>query len=188
MDLGLGYPRRLSFALMKRRSRASTQKTRLISHQSSADPSVTLFKLEDHDSLPDCDPESGLGQPASPARRSKRVKVEIVNTEGTVSCGGDDGEFPGLATKALTGKGKGKGKAARRPTARTPSSESAASPKKPKAIKQALEKPHPAPARWRETYDAIKEMRSRYPAPVDTMGCDTAKWKEMDPRVRDTYH
>ena len=29
---------------------------------------------------------------------------------------------------------------------------------------------------------------SRFPAPVETMGCDTAKWKEMDPRVRDAYH
>jgi len=136
--------------------------------------------------LPDSDPESGLGLLASPVRRSKRVKVDIFNTEGTASCGGDDGYLPGLATKAPTGNGKGK--AARQPPARTPSSESAASPKKPKPNKQALEKPHPAPARWWETFNAIKEMRSRFPAPVDTMGCDTAKWKEMDPRVRDVYH
>jgi len=175
---------------MKRRSGAHTRTTHLISQQSSADPSVTLLKLEDNDSLPYSlsDPESGLEPLASPAHRPKRVKVEIVDTEETVSCGGDDKELPGLAHKAPTGKGKGKGKAGRRPPARTPSSQSAASPKKPKAIKQALEKPHPAPAHWRETYDAIKEMRSRFPAPVDTMGCDTAKWKEMDPRVRDAYH
>ena len=32
--------------------------------------------------------------------------------------------------------------------------------------KRAIEKPHLAPARWRETYDAIKEMPSRFPAPV----------------------
>jgi len=187
MDLRL-HAHRLSFALMKRRSGASTQTTRLISQQSSVDPSVTLFKLEDHDSSPGGDPESGLGRLASPVRRSKRVKVEIVDTEGTASCGGADKELPGLAPKAPTGKGKGNGKTARRPPARTPPSESSASPKKPKAIKQALEKPHPAPARWQETYDAIKEMRSRFPAPVDTMGCDTAKWKEMDPRVRNAYH
>ena len=55
---------------------------------------------------------------------------------------------------------------------------------KAKEIKRALDTPHPAPARWRETYDAIREMRARMPAPVDTMGCDTAKWKETDPRVR----
>jgi hypothetical protein len=39
-------------------------------------------------------------------------------------------------------------------------------------------------------YDAMKEMRSRFPAPVDTMGimgCDTAKWEEIDPRVRDHF-
>ncbi len=96
---------------------------------------------------------------------------------------GCDEELPALAAKPLAGKGKGK-KAAR-PPAQTPSSASAsASPQKPKAIKQTLEKPHPAPARWRETYDAIREMRTRFPAPVDTMGCDTAKWKETDPRVR----
>jgi len=41
--------------------------------------------------------------------------------------------------------------------------------KQTQSDQQALEKPHPAPARWQETYDAIKEMRSRFPAPVDTM-------------------
>jgi len=124
---------------MKRRSSASTQTTRLIFQRSTAGPSVSFFKLEDHDSLPDSDPESGLGPLASPVNRSKRVKVEIVNTEGTSSCGGDDEYLPGLATK--TPMGKGNSKAARQPPARTPSSESAASLKKPKANKQALEKP-----------------------------------------------
>ena len=38
----------------------------------------------------------------------------------------------------------------------------------------------------RETYGAIKETRSRFPAPVDTMDCNTAVWKEMGPRVGDT--
>ena len=170
---------------MKRRSGRSTQTTRLISQQSSADPSLTFFKLEDHDSLPDSGPQSELGRLTSPARPSKRIKVEIVNTEGATSGVGGDEELPALTMRVPSGKGKGK--AARRPLARTSSFESAASPKKPKTIKQALEKPHPAPARWRETYDAIKEMRSRFPAPVDTMGCDTAKWKEIDPRVRDAY-
>ena len=36
-------------------------------------------------------------------------------------------------------------------------------------------------------FDAIKVMRLRFPAPVDTMGRDLAKWKEMDPRVRDPF-
>ena len=159
------HARHLSLALMKRRNGASTPKTRLVSRQSSADPTVTLFKLEspssDGDSLPG---------PSASLRRSKRVKVEEV-----IDGDGVGGEFSVSATKAAE-----KGKKPR--SGRTPSR----SPQKPKAIKQALEKPHPAPEHWRETYESIKEMRSRFPAPVDTMGCDTAKWKEMDPRVRDT--
>ena len=105
--------RHLSFALRKRRSGASTRTTHLISQQSTADPSVTFFKLEDPNSFPGSNPESGLGPLASwlasPVRRSKRVKVEIVNTERTACCGGDDDGLPGLATKAPTGKGEGQG-------------------------------------------------------------------------------
>lgn len=109
----MGPARRLSSAPVKRRSGASTQTTRLFSQRGPADPSVTFFKLGDHNSLPDCDPEAGRGPLASPGRRSKRVKIDIVNTEGTASCCGDDEddeELPGQATKAPTGKGKGKGK------------------------------------------------------------------------------
>jgi endonuclease-3 len=156
---------------MKRRSGAST---RLVSQQSSANPAVTLFKLENSDG----DSEPG---PSTLLRHSKRVKVEaIVKVEDVVH--GDEYEELSIpATKAPSASAADKGKKAR--SGRTPSR----SPQKPKAIKQALEKPHPAPEQWRETYDAIKEMRSRYPAPVDTMGCDTAKWKEMDPRVRGPF-
>jgi endonuclease-3 len=169
---------------MKRSSISPTQKMRLISHQSSASPAVTLFKLEDTDN----DPEPGAIM-ASSSRPSKRVKAEVTKTDETAYGDGDGAESPALSSKVPTGKGKGKKRAAsQRPPARTASSRSASAgaalPQKPKAIKQALEKPHPAPARWRETYDAIKEMRTRFPAPVDTMGCDTAKWKETDPRVR----
>ncbi|EIW85638.1 DNA glycosylase [Coniophora puteana RWD-64-598 SS2] len=56
------------------------------------------------------------------------------------------------------------------------------SPKKPKVIKQSLETPHPAPPRWKETYDTIKEMRANIIAPVDTMGCEQAQLTEQDPR------
>ena len=71
---------------------------------------------------------------------------------------------------------------------RTPSSESVPSPEKPEAIKQALKKPHSTPGLWRENYDTVKDMRLQFPAPVDAMGCNTAKWNEMDLRVRDAYH
>ncbi|KAF9531736.1 DNA glycosylase [Crepidotus variabilis] len=53
-----------------------------------------------------------------------------------------------------------------------------------KAIPQSLDKPHPAPENWEETYNIIKEMRSTFVAPVDTMGCDSAQTKESDPRNR----
>jgi endonuclease-3 len=152
---------------MKRLSGASTPKTRLISQQSSADPTVTLFKLEN----PNGDLEP---RPSASPRRLKRVKV----VEEVVQGDRDNGDFSVSATKTAPAADKGK----KAGSGRTPSK----SPQKPKAVKQALEKPHPAPEHWRETYDSIKEMRSRFPAPVDTMGCDTAKWKEMDPRVRVT--
>ncbi|KAH9992852.1 DNA glycosylase [Russula vinacea] len=150
---------------MKRRNGASIPKTRLTSQQSSADPTVTLFKLE----IPDGDSVPG---PSASPRRSKRVKVEEV-----VHGDRDDGEYSVSASTKAT-PAADKGKKALAGSGRTPSR----SPQKPKAVKQALEKPHPAPEHWHETYDSIKEMRSRFPAPVDTMGCDTAKWKEMDPR------
>jgi endonuclease-3 len=177
--------------MKRRRSGASTsQTTRLISQRSSANPAVTLVKLEDPSScLPVSDTRSDpepvpVPLPrASTARRSKRIKVEEL-AEGN----NDDAESSILAPESLPtskgGKGKGKRAAARPPTRTPPSRSATASPQKQKTIKQVLERPHPAPARWRETYDAIKEMRARFPAPVDTMGCDTAKWKEADPRVR----
>jgi endonuclease-3 len=57
------------------------------------------------------------------------------------------------------------------------------SPRKTKSIQQELAIPHPAPAQWRAAYDAIKEMRSKILAPVDTMGCDIAQRKESEPKV-----
>ncbi|KAI9445762.1 DNA glycosylase [Lactarius psammicola] len=143
---------------MKRRSGSSTRPTRLITQQSSADQSVTLFKLEDLDDSHSHSPDSSVE-----GRHPKRIKVETKASELLLSTGNEE---------ALDNGGKGKNRAK-------------AAPKKAKVfkeIKRALDTPHPAPARWRETYDAIREMRARFPAPVDTMGCDTAKWKEVDPR------
>ena len=59
-----------------------------------------------------------------------------------------------------------------------------ASPRKPKPVPQALEVPHPAPHKWKEQYYTIKTMREHIVAPVDTMGCEQAQLKEVDPRVR----
>ena len=62
------------------------------------------------------------------------------------------------------------------------------SPRKPKPVQQALKTPHPSPPNWKETYDTIKEMRSKFIAPVDTMGCDQAQLKEKNPKVRKQIH
>ncbi|KAM5542812.1 hypothetical protein V8D89_003773 [Ganoderma adspersum] len=63
-----------------------------------------------------------------------------------------------------------------------PKPKRASSSRKPKAIPTALATPHPAPARWRETYDIVKRMRARIVAPVDTMGCEQAQLKESEPK------
>jgi len=65
-----------------------------------------LFKLEN----PDSDPEPV--PPASAARRSKRVKLEVVEAGEKAYGDGCDEELPTLAAKPLAGKGKGKGKKA----------------------------------------------------------------------------
>lgn len=97
-------------------------------------------------------------------RRSKRIKVEdnIVDLEDIVE------SKPKISVEKIEGSSK---------------KATAKSPKKLKPIQQALEKPHPAPLKWEETYHAIKQMRSRIVAPVDTMGCDQAQLKESDPKV-----
>ncbi|KAH9939575.1 DNA glycosylase [Amylocystis lapponica] len=124
---------------------------------------------------------------ASPLRRSKRQKVEVKYEET------DDEESTALVTQK-----KKPTKAKMRAATASPSNSAAgatasgsstplkakrvASPRKPKLIPQALETPHPAPARWRETYDTITEMRARIVAPVDTMGCGRAQLEETVPQ------
>lgn len=39
------------------------------------------------------------------------------------------------------------------------------------------------PPHWEEMYDAVKEMRSRIPAPVDTMGCERLADGASTPKV-----
>ncbi|KAG5337609.1 hypothetical protein C0989_009169 [Termitomyces sp. Mn162] len=100
-------------------------------------------------------------------RRSKRVKAETKVEELT------EGDFeekrPSNASVPSGSTPKRKGSANK-------------SPRKPKPIPQSLAIPHPAPEKWKETYDTIKQMRSHITAPVDTMGCDQAQFKETDPR------
>ncbi|EGO21942.1 hypothetical protein SERLADRAFT_475004 [Serpula lacrymans var. lacrymans S7.9] len=139
-----------------------SRSTRLATHTSPYHASVTLFKVEDST------PESDFVIPVASTRRSKRLRKPLSETESAVKA--EDtlykkedpmvvSEAPGPSTVS-------------RPK----------SPRKPKPIQQSLKVPHPAPPRWRETYDTIKEMRSHIVAPVDTMGCDQAQLKESDPK------
>ncbi|KAF8589721.1 DNA glycosylase [Ramaria rubella] len=68
----------------------------------------------------------------------------------------------------------------KRKEAATPST----SPRKGKAIRLALETPHPAPEKWKETYAAIKDMRKEGGAPVDDMGCHMAGGPVSDPKTK----
>ena len=44
---------------------------------------------------------------------------------------------------------------------------------------------HP-PANWEEIYEAVREMRKRVLAPVDTMGCETLAEEHLSERVSNT--
>jgi len=134
---------------------ASSRKT-TTARASPYHPSVTLFEVEDASIL-------------SP-RRSKRVKLENPLTDLE-----DLAQDPSITNIIKTDAEPGPS-----PKKRTTS----ASPRKARPIKQSLATPHPAPVKWREAYDAIKGMRSRMVAPVDTMGCDQAQLKEHDPKAR----
>lgn len=127
-----------------------------------------------------------LFEPAGPSpRRSKRLKVEP-----------DAEPEPELSLVAETNV---KTRTTRKKNVKVEETETtsevavkpprpSASPRKAKPVPSALAVPHPAPLRWKEQYDAIKQMRDRITAPVDTMGCDQAQLKETDPKVSDPHH
>lgn len=135
---------------------ARTSRTRFATRASPYHTAVTLFESQDE----------------KPARRSKRVKLEtdtVCDLGGNISNGTESEatKFAGpLASSSSTGKKR-----------------TAKSPRKPKLIQQSLAVPHPPPPQWQETYNIIKQMRSRITAPVDTMGCDQAQFKETDPKA-----
>ncbi|KAI6094042.1 DNA glycosylase, partial [Pisolithus croceorrhizus] len=120
-----------------------------------------------HSAVNPCDAQESPGP--STARRRIRVKREDVEHN-------DPGDLADRLPAATIKK------RAKTRTSVTIAETKPRSPKKSKVIPQSLAAPHPAPERWKEAYDAIKEMRSRIPAPVDTMGCDQAQWKEQDPK------
>lgn len=127
---------------------------------SSLSSSVTLHTLEAH------------AGPSTP-RRSKRPRTNETRSANDQADSIPDVED--LVTPRKNKKYSGVGS--------TPKT-----PKTPKPIQQILAKPHPAPEKWRETYESIKAMRATMVAPVDTMGCDQAQILESDPKVRCHRH
>ena len=161
------------------RRRTSTRLTRLAAKASPYHAAVTLYEAQIGDGL--TSPEAGPSNPLT--RRSSRVKEEPV-----------DGGRPGVDTDAPNiAKKTNPTPRQKRVKTETETDTLNASPKKPKikptskskpkAVLSSLDVPHPAPARWSDAYNAIKEMRSRIVAPVDTMGCDRAQDGERDPKV-----
>lgn len=156
---------------LKRSRSSSPQLTSHISHHS---PSVTIFELSSHqDDI------------KSTPRRSKRGKMQH-NTEIPQS----DLNVNNLTHDVLADNPAKSRKVSSNATTPDPALPSPSkrrdvqtSPKKFKAIAQSLATPHPPPSRWKEIYDTIKHMRSRFVAPVDTMGCDRAQFQETDPKV-----
>lgn len=145
---------------MLKRTAVPRSTTKLISRASSYNPSVTLFESDDAES----------------PRRSKRIKLETAATSAIVNPDLEETVPDPDPWPKDTRKKKVK-------TLDSKPKQITKSPRKPKPIQQSLEVPHPAPPQWRETYNTITQMRSRVVAPVDTMGCDQAQYKEEDPKV-----
>ena len=154
---------------LKRTLGSPTSSPRLTSHVSNHNAALTIFQLASHEDNAEHSP-----------RRSKRVKTRN-HTETEMQIGLDNLSHNVLSVDSWKA-GADTASASALPSPSRPR-DVQASPKKFKAIPQSLATPHPPPSRWRESYDTIKDMRSRFVAPVDTMGCDMAQHKETDPKV-----
>ncbi|KAL4245679.1 Endonuclease III [Abortiporus biennis] len=145
----------------------------LVAKASPFHSSVTLFTASEATEDPD------LTRPS--LRRSKRVKRE----ETTATVKEEEAEI--IAPAAVKRKRKtvvASSSAVKLEEVGKEIQATKATPKKPKVIKKSLDVPHAAPPRWQEAYDIIKRMRANIVAPVDTMGCDQAQYKESDPKNR----
>lgn len=158
--------------------------TRLAAKASPYHHGVMLYEA----GLPDSE---GLAGPSRSPRRSHRVKQDPDALEVPELDVQSDTEQPRTVARKKTEEPSVRRKSVRTdaevPDSDGPSPKKRArltsSKPKPKAVLQSLEVPHPAPARWADAYAAIKAMRSRVVAPVDTMGCDQAQLRERDPKV-----
>lgn len=142
--------------------------TRLSARASPYHSAVTLFEAGNADQ-----PSTSLSSSPKP---SKRIKLEVESKTSNIS---DWTPSTSLRRTSPTLK-------LEEPVSEEDTSlrVKAKSSKKPKPIPQSLDTPHPAPPRWKEAYDSIKEMRAQIVAPVDTMGCEQAQHKEKDPKNR----
>lgn len=144
--------------------------TGLSAHASPYHNAVTLFEAENADQ-----PSTSLSPSPKP---SKRIKLEVESETSNIS---NRTRSTRLRKMSPTLKLE---ETVSELEEDTSSRVKTKSPKKPKPILQSLDTPHPAPPRWKEVYDSIKEMRAQIVAPVDTMGCEQAQHKEKDPKNR----
>ncbi|KAI5118317.1 hypothetical protein M0805_006601 [Coniferiporia weirii] len=157
----------------------NASEARLVARPSPHNTSVTLFEASEY---------STTAEPygSSTPRRSKRVKrtVSEVKKEEDI----EDVILAPAAVSVETQTIEEKRVAPKGRRTNTKIEEHVASPslslKKKKPLRMVLDEPHPAPPRWEEAYNEIKESRKKYVAPVDTMGCACAKLREVDPKGR----
>lgn len=162
----------IGMSALKRALASPTSSPRLTSHVSHHNSAVTILQLSPHEDDIEHSP-----------RRSKRVKTQNnTDTEGQLDLGNLSHNVLSVNSWKTDADATASGSGVPSPSRPR---DVQASPKKfkAKAIPQSLATPHPPPTTWRETYDTIKDMRSRFVAPVDTMGCDLAQYKETDPKV-----
>ncbi|EAU88217.1 DNA-(apurinic or apyrimidinic site) lyase [Coprinopsis cinerea okayama7 len=189
---------------MSRSTRNSAGPSKLIAQKSEFSSSVTLFTLDDIpvkeeepdtlrrskriklepgqvklEIIPDLE-DLKLDTVTTPRRSLRRTKPEpsISNDLSPLSSAPSSPE----PTRKTKGKARAQVKAELDFSPAASRSTSPTKKKSQKPIPQALAKPHPAPDNWKEVYDSIKKMRESIVAPVDTMGCAQAQYKETDPK------
>ncbi|TFK27407.1 DNA glycosylase [Coprinopsis marcescibilis] len=172
-------------------SPSGTRRSKRVKLENSA-TSSNVMKEEGEEAIPGLeDIKLDAVRPITPRRSLRRTKVESTKLDlelempttasGLSPLTSEESVSPAPTTPS-TRNLKGKGKVARK----TGSARAEESPSKkkgtPKPIRQTLDKPHPAPKNWEEVYFTIRKMREGIVAPVDTMGCDQAQFKETDPK------
>ncbi|KAN0073773.1 DNA glycosylase [Tylopilus felleus] len=145
-----------------------TRLTRLAARKSPYHSAVTLYEARDVLKL-----EEAEAGPSTVKREPGDIELERDAL---------DSDKPARTVAKRTSSRRGK--SLHTDPAPAPSSPEKRKPKSKSkgAVSQRLDVPHPTPDRWAEAYAAIKEMRARIEAPVDTMGCQLAQRGESEPK------